>query len=154
MPPTDEQCVQSCLDGHRRLSPSGRAVRDSLAEAPAFPPGQYGASTEAAQETFVRAYFALGDLRKPEAFFSWLFGIADRVAKETQRAAMRQRTVDLGADRAGGAGRRAETSRWQSRRTEAVASCPTPIGKSSCCGFTAVDRAWRSAAIWTCRWER
>ena len=56
--------------------------------------GDADKATEAAQETFVRAYFALRDLRKPEAFFSWLFGIADRVAKETQRAAMRRRTVD------------------------------------------------------------
>jgi RNA polymerase sigma-70 factor (ECF subfamily) len=34
----------------------------------------------------VRAYFALRKLRKPESFFSWLLGIARRVAKETHRA--------------------------------------------------------------------
>jgi RNA polymerase sigma-70 factor (ECF subfamily) len=42
----------------------------------------------------VRAYFALSDLRKPASFFSWLLGIADRVAKETRRAAGRRRTVE------------------------------------------------------------
>jgi RNA polymerase sigma-70 factor (ECF subfamily) len=52
-------------------------------------------ATEAAQETFVRAYFGLGELRKPEAFFAWLLGIADRVAKETRRTAGRHPTVDL-----------------------------------------------------------
>jgi len=53
-------------------------------------------ATEAAQETFVRAYFALSELRKPASFFSWLLGIADRVAKETRRAAGRGRNVDWG----------------------------------------------------------
>jgi RNA polymerase sigma-70 factor (ECF subfamily) len=53
-----------------------------------------GEAIEVAQEAFVRAYFALGNLRKPQAFFAWLLGIADRVAKETHRAAMRQRPVD------------------------------------------------------------
>jgi hypothetical protein len=36
-------------------------------------------ATEAAQETFVRAYFALPQLRKPASFSSWLLGIARRV---------------------------------------------------------------------------
>lgn len=96
MPPTDEQCVRSCLDGHpeafrhlvaRYQTPLLRHLRFHL--------GNMGEATEAAQETFVRAYFALPKLNRPEAFFSWLFGIADRVAKETQRAAMRRRAVDL-----------------------------------------------------------
>jgi RNA polymerase sigma-70 factor (ECF subfamily) len=41
---------------------------------------------EAAQETFVRAYFKMDKLKKPESFFPWLLGIADNVAKEQQRA--------------------------------------------------------------------
>jgi RNA polymerase sigma-70 factor (ECF subfamily) len=52
-----------------------------------------GEAMEAAQETFVRAYFALGNLRNPDAFFSWLLGIADRVCQETRRAAMRHKSV-------------------------------------------------------------
>jgi RNA polymerase sigma-70 factor (ECF subfamily) len=48
-------------------------------------------AAEAAQETFVRAYFALGKLKRPEAFLSWLLGIADRVAKEAVRASKRRR---------------------------------------------------------------
>ena len=40
---------------------------------------------DAAQETFVRAYFGLKDLKKRESFSSWLLGIANRVAKEQLR---------------------------------------------------------------------
>ena len=40
---------------------------------------------EAAQETFVRAYFNMSKLKKLDSFFSWLLGIADHVAKEQQR---------------------------------------------------------------------
>ena len=45
---------------------------------------------DAAQETFVRAYRHLGTLRSPERFFSWLIGIADRVARESGRRVWRQ----------------------------------------------------------------
>jgi RNA polymerase sigma-70 factor (ECF subfamily) len=41
---------------------------------------------EAAQEAFVRAFQSLGKLRKPESFYAWLLGIADRVAKEQLRS--------------------------------------------------------------------
>ena len=47
---------------------------------------------EAAQESFVRAFFALKKLRKPESFYAWLLGIASRVLKEQFRThARRQR---------------------------------------------------------------
>lgn len=91
----DHECVRSCLDGQpaafrhlveRYQSPLRRCLSVRL--------GNAEAATEAAQETFVRAYFALSKLRKPAAFFSWLLGIAERVAKETRRAALRRRTVD------------------------------------------------------------
>jgi RNA polymerase sigma-70 factor (ECF subfamily) len=45
---------------------------------------------EAAQEAFVRSFFQLRKLRKPESFRAWLFGIADRVAKENRRAGRRE----------------------------------------------------------------
>lgn len=91
----DEECVRSCLDGQpaafrhlveRYQSPLRRCLYARL--------GNAEDATEAAQETFVRAYFALSELRKPASFFSWLLGIADRVAKETRRAAGRRQTVD------------------------------------------------------------
>jgi RNA polymerase sigma factor (sigma-70 family) len=94
MSPPDEQCVRGCLDGHpeayrslvdRYQLPLMRRLCGSF--------GNVEEASEAAQETFVRAYFALGSLRKPEAFFSWLVGIADRVAKETFRDTKRRRAV-------------------------------------------------------------
>lgn len=45
---------------------------------------------EAAQESFVRAFLSLKTLRKPEAFYAWLIGIAGRVAKEQFRSAARR----------------------------------------------------------------
>jgi RNA polymerase sigma factor (sigma-70 family) len=120
----DEQCVQSCLDGHpeafrhlveRYQSPLRRCLYVRL--------GNAEEATEAAQEAFVRAYFALGKLRKPVAFFSWLLGIADRVAKETFRAAKRARTVDWSqvepAELAGNPDTSADTA-----VTDAVAKLP------------------------------
>jgi RNA polymerase sigma-70 factor, ECF subfamily len=94
MLPPDEQCVRCCLNNHpeafRVLVERHQAalMRRLCARL-----GNAEEATEAAQETFVRAYFALRDLRKPEAFFPWLVGIADRVAKESYRARQRQRTV-------------------------------------------------------------
>jgi RNA polymerase sigma factor (sigma-70 family) len=98
MSQADDECVRSCLNDHpeafrhlvqRYQNPLARYLRGCLGDA--------DAAAEAAQETFVRAYFALRDLRKPTAFFSWLLGIAQRVAKENQRAARKQRTVDRDA---------------------------------------------------------
>ncbi len=89
-----EECVRSCLDGNpgayrhlvkRYEAPLRRYLCARL--------GNAEAAMEAAQESFVRAYFGLGDLRKPGAFFTWLIGIADRVTKETYRAAKKRRTV-------------------------------------------------------------
>ncbi len=92
----DEQCVRSCLDGHpeafrhlmdRYQSPLRRHLLVRL--------GNLEEATEAAQEALVRAYFGLSELRKPGAFFAWLLGIADRVAKETRRTAGRRLTGHL-----------------------------------------------------------
>jgi RNA polymerase sigma-70 factor (ECF subfamily) len=92
---SDDECIRACLNDHpeafrhlvqRYQTPLARYLRGRL--------GNTDEAAEAAQEAFVRAYFALGELRKPAAFLSWLLGIADRVAKETQRAARRCLTVD------------------------------------------------------------
>lgn len=45
---------------------------------------------EAAQESFVRAFVSLKQLRKPESFYPWLLGIAGRVLKEQWRAINRR----------------------------------------------------------------
>ena len=91
---TDEQCVRPCLgdrpDAYRHLVEryQGRLMR--------YLRGRLGSedeAAEAAQETFVRAYFALGKLKKPDAFFSWLLGIANRVAKESHRGRKRRGEV-------------------------------------------------------------
>lgn len=97
MSPSDAQCVRSCLDGRpetfrflveRHQAHLMRCLCQRL--------GDMGKAEEVAQETFVRAYFALPKLNRPEAFFSWLYGIADRVVKEIRRATKRDRTVNWG----------------------------------------------------------
>ena len=83
---TDREYVQRCRDGdpddfrmlvHRYQGPlfaylAGKLEDRSQAE-------------EAAQESFVRAFQSLRKLRKPESFYSWLLGIAARVAQEQFR---------------------------------------------------------------------
>jgi len=94
MSQTDAECVQSCLDGHpdtyRHLVQRYEGLLLSYLTGLQ---GSRSGAEEAAQETFVRAYFALGKLRKPGSFFSWLLGIAARVAKEHQRARQRDRRI-------------------------------------------------------------
>ena len=88
----DRYYVARCMDGHpddfhhlvRRYQPvllahlAGKLGNREMVE-------------EAAQETLVRAYFKMDTLREPLKFFSWLLGIADRVAKEQQRNDMVRR---------------------------------------------------------------
>ncbi len=89
---TDRECIEHCLDGRpdafRHLVGRYQAV---LVTYLAGHLGNREQAEEAAQEAFVRAYFALGKLRKPESFFSWLLGIAGRVAIEQQRTERRER---------------------------------------------------------------
>jgi RNA polymerase sigma-70 factor (ECF subfamily) len=95
MPPSDESSIRACLDSHpeafrhlveRHQMPLVRHLCACF--------GNAENAAEIAQEAFTRAYFLLPKLRKPESFFSWLVGIADRVAKEKFRDAKRFRTVD------------------------------------------------------------
>ncbi len=83
---TDAECVRLCLSGHPEMfrllvtryeSPLLKYLAARL--------GNQDEAVEAAQETMVRAYFALPKLKRMEAFSSWLLGIADRVAKESRR---------------------------------------------------------------------
>ena len=89
---TDKAYVERCRDGypedfrllvHRYQKPlfSFLAVRV----------GDLAQAEESAQESFVRAFFSLKKLRKPESFYSWLLGIAGRVAKEQFRSGERRK---------------------------------------------------------------
>ena len=84
---TDKECVERCRDGHPEdfswlvdryqrplFSWLASRIKDSRQ------------AKEAAQESFVRAFTSLRKLRKPESFYSWLLGIANRVAKEQYRS--------------------------------------------------------------------
>lgn len=88
---TDRECVQLCLDGH----PGAFEQLVARYHAPliGFICGRLQnreAAEEVAQEAFVRSFVALNRLRKPESYYAWLFGMAERVIKEY--AHDRQRT--------------------------------------------------------------
>lgn len=93
MTETDQYYVERCLDGHpddfrhlvRRYQPVLLAhLAGKLANRGAGFQNVRDSAEEAAQETFVRAYFKMDKLKKPESFFAWLLAIADNVAKEQQ----------------------------------------------------------------------
>lgn len=88
----DKYYVERCLDGHpddyRHLV---RRYQPVLLAHLAGKTGSRDSAEEATQETFVRAYFKMDRLKKPESFFAWLLGIADRVALEQRRKAQLRR---------------------------------------------------------------
>jgi len=86
MSETDKYYIERCLDGHP--DDYRYIVRRYQAVLLAHLAGKLGSrdkAEEAAQESLVRAYFNMNKLKRPGSFFSWLLGIADRVAKEQQR---------------------------------------------------------------------
>ncbi|MGD0651435.1 MAG: sigma-70 family RNA polymerase sigma factor [Verrucomicrobiia bacterium] len=88
---TDEEYVQRCRDGH----PEEFRLLVHRYQGPLFSYltgrlGDRSQAEEAAQESFVRAFQSLKKLRKPESFYSWLLGIAGRVAKEQFRSLKRR----------------------------------------------------------------
>ncbi len=92
MSEADKYYIERCLNG--RPDDFRHLVRRYQAVLLAHLAGKLGnrdRAEEAAQETLVRAYFGLGKLKKPDSFFSWLFGIANRVAKEQQRQEQHRR---------------------------------------------------------------
>jgi len=95
MAESDQYYIQQCLNGHpdefRCLI---RRHQTSLLVYLAGKLGNKAGAEEAAQETFVRAYFGLNELKKRQSFYSWLFGIAGRVAKEQLRNQARHGMVD------------------------------------------------------------
>jgi len=88
----DRDYIQASLNSHPEAF--GHLVTRYQAALSAYLVGQLAnqeQAEDAAQETFVRAFFSLDKLRKPESFFSWLLGIAHRVAQEQRRAERRHR---------------------------------------------------------------
>jgi len=89
---SDKEYVKNCRDGHPE--DFGSLVHRYQAPLFSYLAGQLGdhlQAEEAAQESFVRAFLSLKKLRKPESFYSWLLGIAGRVAKEQFRSQERRR---------------------------------------------------------------
>ena len=82
----DEYYVRRCLRGHvddyRHLV---RRYEGILLGHLAGRLGRMDAAEEVAQESLVRAYFKLSELKKPSSYFSWLVSIANNVAKEFLR---------------------------------------------------------------------
>ncbi|MGW8257737.1 MAG: RNA polymerase sigma factor [Thermoguttaceae bacterium] len=91
---TDEQCIRDCLDGHpedfRHLVARHQAALMEILRGRMCDDEQ---AAEAAQESFVRAYFGLQNLKKPSSFFPWLVGIAERVIRENWRDEKRRHCV-------------------------------------------------------------
>src|SRR5208283_679989 len=88
---TDKENVERCRDGHPE--DFGLLVdryQKSVFSYLVWRVGNYSQAEEAAQESFVRAFLSLGKLRKPESFYSWLLGIAGRVAQEQFRGEVRR----------------------------------------------------------------
>ena len=138
MTQTDEECVKLSLDGHpEAFEPLVGRYWAPLLSYLAGRLGDRGWAEEAAQEAFVRSFLCLKGLRKPASFFSWLFGIADRVVKEQQRARWRNRQPgDLPSQ---GVVRQTQSNDYDLER--AVATLPEPYrqvillryyGKLSC----------------------
>lgn len=91
---SDSNCIEQCLNGHPEAF--GLLVGRYQAVLLSYLVGRLGhyqQAEEAAQETLVRAYFALNTLKKPESFLSWLLGIATRVAKEQYRVEQRRKVM-------------------------------------------------------------
>ena len=89
---TDKEHVERCRDGHSE--DFGLLVdryQKPLFSYLASRVGNFPQAEEAAQESFVRAFLSLKKLRKPESFYSWLLGIAGRVAKEQFRSEVHRR---------------------------------------------------------------
>jgi RNA polymerase sigma-70 factor (ECF subfamily) len=88
---TDQEYVQRCRDGHpedfRLLVHRYQGLLFSYLTGRL---GNRSQAEEAAQESFVRAFQSLKKLRKPESFYSWLLGIAGRVAQEQFRSLKRR----------------------------------------------------------------
>ncbi|MGB9408380.1 MAG: sigma-70 family RNA polymerase sigma factor [Terracidiphilus sp.] len=120
---TDREYVRLCLDGHPEAFE--QLVARYHAPLIGFICGRLRdreAAEEVAQEAFVRSYAALAGLRKPESYYAWLFGIADRAVKEyLSEKARARRGVVIAQEEA----RREEPS-GDFDLDQAIASLPAP----------------------------
>jgi RNA polymerase sigma-70 factor, ECF subfamily len=86
MTENDRFYIERCLDGHpddfRHLV---RRYQSVLIASLTFRLRSRDGAEDAAQEAFVRAYFNLSKLKKPDSFLPWLMGIAGHVAGEYRR---------------------------------------------------------------------
>ena len=86
MTENDRYYIERCLDGHpddyRYLV---QRYKTMLVAGLTGRLGNRDWGEEAAQETFVRAYFNIAKLKKPDSFIAWLLGIANHVVKEHKR---------------------------------------------------------------------
>ena len=95
MAESDQYYIDQCLNG--RPDEFRHLVRRYQAVLSAYLTARLNSRTaaeEAAQETFARAYFGLSELKKRLSFYSWLLGIAVRVAKEQLRDQKRLAQAD------------------------------------------------------------
>jgi RNA polymerase sigma-70 factor (ECF subfamily) len=95
---TDEEYVRLCVGGRPEMFRHlVERYESALFKHLIGRLGDEDEAAEAAQESLVRAYFALPRLEKAGSFFPWLLGIADRVAREMRRARRRHPTsLDAG----------------------------------------------------------
>jgi len=96
MAESDNYFIEQCLDG--RPDEFRHLIRRYQSAVTAYLTSKLGNKNDAeevAQETFVRAYFGLKDLKKRDSFSSWLLGIANRVAKEQMRNESQLIDMDL-----------------------------------------------------------
>ena len=95
MAESDQYYIEQCLNG--QPDEFRHLVQRYQAALLAFLAGKTGnkaIAEDAAQETLVRAYFGLSGLKKRDSFYSWLLGIASRVAKEQLRGKIRFGDID------------------------------------------------------------
>ncbi|MGA2915391.1 MAG: RNA polymerase sigma factor [Sedimentisphaerales bacterium] len=102
MAESDKYLIEQCLDG--KPDEFRHLIRRYQTAVTAYLTSKLGNRTDAeevAQETFVRAYFGLKDLKNRDSFSSWLLGIATRVAKEQMRNRNQLVDMDLLAEQQG-----------------------------------------------------
>lgn len=147
MDATDKEHVEQCRNGH----PDDYRFLVDRYQGPVFAYlasrlGDRALAEDAAQESFVRAFFALPKLKKPESFYAFLLGIAARVAHELRRTdgrnAKRRNSLRLTAPMI------RRNAIWKKP------SLPSPnrIGRSSCSGSTSNGRVRKWRINWVCRW--
>jgi RNA polymerase sigma-70 factor (ECF subfamily) len=88
----DRYYVERCLDGHPEdFCHLIRRYQRPLLASIRFHQRCADLAEEVAQEALVRAFQNLARLQKPESFFAWVVGIAQRVLLEARRRERRER---------------------------------------------------------------